>query len=455
MSVSLALVGVAAVAIGAWCQGGLSRARALARHGLWAEAGAAVARYLVIHPRDAEANLLAAEAIAKDDSLVPGQRVRGAVGRLRRVRDASPQAGAARKAEARVRLFLGRDAIGAERAVEEALALDADDVEARTLAWKILDLTRRSEQVEPHFWRVLEGTPAAERGAVLRDWYMSQFYPVTSTMDLDGMMGFRATPADEASAVESNRLVAFRAVDPASPPANAAMARWFQAKGDLQFALELLDGVLAERPEEARRDPFFVGTLVDVLVDLGEMERAGAEFDAWPEGDRSRGYWLARGRVAQEVRDDPAVGAEAFDEALGMWPGPIDWRSMHRAATCRARAGDRDRAAELRSRAGELETLMDEKVHARLRRALVTLDNRESLGDLVDFYRKIDRPREAEAWSRFIDGLGDGAVGERDAASGGAGSNDEHPRGGVSLRGRNPGSESSNARGIRWLAGWR
>jgi hypothetical protein len=81
---------------------------------------------------------------------------------------------------------------------------------------------------------------------------------------------------------------------------------------------------------------------------------------------------------------------------------------MHRAATCHARAGNGERAAELRSRAGELEGMMDEKVHAGLRKALVQLDNRELLRELVDFYDKIERREEAEAWGAFIESLPDG-----------------------------------------------
>lgn len=406
--VALGAVALAALAAaGVWCERGLGEATRLAKHGLWAEARAAGGRYLLLHPRDAEANLLVAEALAKDEGVPLAERVGEAVRRLRRVPDGDARAADARKAEARVLLFLARDAFAAEEALEQALELAPDDVEANYLGWRILDLTRRNEEAEPNFRKVLAGTPPAERGTVLRDWYLSQFYPVTSTMELDGLMGFRLTPADDATAVESNRLLGFRASDPDSAAANAAMARWFQAKGDLRFALDLLDGALAARPEEAGADPVFLGTLVDVLIDLGEMDRAGEVFAGWPEGDRSRGYWLAKGRVEQEARDEPAEAAAAYETALASWPGPIDWRTMHRAATCQSRSGNGERAAELRARAGELEGMMDEKTHAGLRKALVRLDNRESLRQLVDFYREIERPVEAEAWGAFIESLPD------------------------------------------------
>ena len=45
---------------------------------------------------------------------------------------------------------------------------------------------------------------------------------------------------------------------------------------------------------------------------------------------------------------------------------------------------------------------MDEKIHQRLRRVLGNLNDPEQLPEVVDFYQKIDRPREAAAWSDHI-----------------------------------------------------
>jgi len=404
----VAVLGVVGLALGGWwCERGLGEARRLVKHGLWPEAHAAASRYLLLHPGDPAANLLCAESLAKDESLPVEVRVADAIARLRSIPDAAPEAAEARMAEARVLLFLWRDAFGAERAVKRALELAPDDVSAHFLAWKILNLTRRHEDAEPHFLAVLDATPPADRGGVLRDWYFSQFYPVTSTTDLDGLMGFRSNPADKATEVESRRLFGFRGADPKSPMANAAMARWFEAEeSDLPFALDLLDGALAARPDEARSEAFFMETLIDVLVDLGEMERAGREFDAWEPTSTPRSYWLARARVEDEVRNDSAAAARSYDEALKTWPGEIDWRTMNRAASCLARAGNPERAGELRSRGAALERLFDEKTQSRLRMALVGLDNPEALREVADFYRKIDRPREAREWDAFIEALG-------------------------------------------------
>ncbi len=400
---ALALGG--AVLGGAWCERGLSQARLLAKHALWSETHAPVDRYLWLHPTSVEANLLCAEALVKDDSLPIGRRVGGAVEHLRRIPDSAPEAAAARVAEARVHLFLNYSPTAAEGAIRRGLAIAPDDPDANYLRWKLLDLTRRSESAEPFFWKVYESKGPKERALILREWYLSQFYPVTSTMELDRKMAFRLTPSDDASGVESNRLLRFRDSEPRSPLCNAAMARWFRSEGDLQFALELLDKAAASMTGEELLDPFFRGTLIDVLLDLGELDRAGEEFDRWAPTDRGRDYLLARGRVLEDARDDPAGAGEAYGESLREWPGPIDWRTMHRAANSLARAGAQEGALAMRARAASLEQYMDDKLHGRLRMVLGQLDNPEALAEVVDFYRRIGRDREADAWSGYIKNL--------------------------------------------------
>lgn len=59
----------------------------------------------------------------------------------------------------------------------------------------------------------------------------------------------------------------------------------------------------------------------------------------------------------------------------------------------------------MRSRAAALEALMDDKVHDRLRIVLGQLDNPAALEEVVDFYRRIGRLQEADAWKRYLDFL--------------------------------------------------
>lgn len=396
----------------AWSGQGLGEARLRAKHGLWSEVHAPIDRYLWLHPRSPEANLLGAEALVKDDSLPLNQRIGGSVARLRTIPDDAPRAVEARLAEARVHLFLNYSPSAAEMALRRALEIDPEDGDTNYLMWKLLDLTRRSEEVEPFFWKVLTSRPEGQRAIVLRDWYLSQFYPLTSTSELDRMMAFRISPIDDAAIVESNRLVRFRASEPDSPLCNGAMARWFRTQGDLPFALDLLDKTPVADPPEETWEPFFRSTLVDVLLDLGEIDRGGEEFDRWPAGDQSREYLLARGRVLQDARDDPSGAAAAYAESLAVWPGAIDWRTMNRAANCFARAGDEEGATAMRKRAAKLEALMDDKIHNHLRVVLGQLDTPAALEEVVAFYREIGRPQESEAWSGYIELLGRQAGGD-------------------------------------------
>ena len=183
------------------------------------------------------------------------------------------------------------------------------------------------------------------------------------------------------------------------------MDRRSRAQGELPHALELLDKTPPAEATDGLWEPFFRGTLVDVLLDLGDIDRAGEEFDRWPADDRGREFLLARGRVLEDARDDPAGAAAAYAESLAAWPGPIDWRTMNRAANCLARSGDQEGATGMRSRAASLEALMDDKVHDRLRIVLGQLDNPAALEEVVDFYRRIGRSQEADAWKRYLDFL--------------------------------------------------
>jgi tetratricopeptide (TPR) repeat protein len=179
------------------------------------------------------------------------------------------------------------------------------------------------------------------------------------------------------------------------------LARWFQLEGDSRFALTTLDQAKANIPDP-EQDPYFTGTLTSLLIELGELERADQCFQRWPEPRSGYEYWLTEGQVLQEVRGEYAQACAAYDRALSEWPGPIDWRTRNRKANCLARLRDQAGAARERERAKVLENLMEEKLHQRLRRALGFLEDPMQVQMVVDFYRQIDRPREAAAWEEQV-----------------------------------------------------
>ena len=395
-------VGVGVAGAGWWAQAGLTEAQRLAQYGLWAEARQALTRYFWLHPRDSKAHLLYAEALVKDDQLPVEWSAPEAIKHLAAVPDEDPRGPEARTQQGRVEFFLLYHPTRAESLFQRAIELDPDRPEPYYLLWKLKDQTGRSYLAEPEFWKVYEASARPVRGLRLREWYMSQFYPETANWVLDRLMGITAPkkPAD-ADQTEAYRFIRFRDAEPDSPLGYAALARWFHIQRDTPFALEFLDRS-AEKIPNAQEDPFYLATLTSILIDLGKFDRAEECFRKWPEPRAGYEYWLTEGRLLHRARGQYAEAVRAYDRALSVWPGQVDWRTRNRKANCLARLKDVAGAAREHEKAKMLENLMDEVNHRELRRALAHLDDPKELSKLVDFYKKIDRPREAAAWSDHI-----------------------------------------------------
>jgi tetratricopeptide (TPR) repeat protein len=400
----IAMIGTAAVAAGGawfWAESGLEEARGLAKHGLWPEARAALARYLWIHPSSPPAHLLCAEALVKEEQGPLEERIAGAIGHLQSVSDEAPEGALARTQEGRLECFLLYHPARAEGLFRRAIELDPEMPESYYLLWQVKNLTGRSHLAEPEFWKVYEASAVGVRGIRLREWYLSQFYPTSANAVLDRLMGIFPAKKTDATMLEARRLIRFRKEEPESPLSYAALARWFQFEGDARVALESLDRDAAAIPG-AEQDPFYLATLVGILIELGQFDRADQCFRKWPEPHEGYEYWLAQGQVLQEVRGEYAEAIRAYDRALGQWPGHVDWRTINRKANCLARLRDQPGATRERLRAKTLEGMVDEKVHRRLRETLGHLDDPKQVRQVADFYRKINRPREAGAWADHI-----------------------------------------------------
>jgi tetratricopeptide (TPR) repeat protein len=384
-----------------WIERSRGQAQKLAAFGLWPDARRAVARYLWLHPHDASARLLCAEAIVKDDRLPVAQAVAEAAAHLRTIPDSAPAGARARTQEASLELFLLYHPTRAESLLRRALELQPDAPQSHYLYWKLLDLTGRSHLAEPSFWKAYEGSDIGLRPIRLREWYMSQFYASTANPVLDRLMGVVKSPKYDAEQAEANRYIRFRNAEPESPLCYAALARWFQLSGDSRFALESLEKGRGKMQNE-ERDPFYLATMIGLLIEQGDFDRADACLRNWPEPHRGYEYWLAQGQVLQEVRGQYAEAIQAYDLALRDWPGPADWRTRNRKANCLAQLRDQAGAAREREQAKVIENLMAEKVHQRLRFVLGFLDRPDLLQEVVDFYQKIARPREAAAWSEHL-----------------------------------------------------
>ncbi|MBT6157682.1 MAG: hypothetical protein HOL01_22410 [Planctomycetaceae bacterium] len=357
-------------------------------------------QYLWLHPNDSQARILMAEALVRDDDLTAEEGVRPAINHLQQVSESSPQFAEARMREGRLRFLVLLQPGAAEKLFRQAVAADPESVDANLLLWKLLDMTGRQSMSGPSFWRLYDLTPERSRGMRLRDWYLSEFHPGTANFAFDEMMGFVAPGSTSSEGAVFKRLLEFREQDPKSQLTHAALAEWFRLQGDPQHALFLLQQ--APKPDAVHQDPFFLATHVEVLIDLGEFDRATEVMNSWPKPHSGYSFWRCRGIVNDEVLKDFQAAITDYSKALSAPPGKTDWPMMERKAHCLVLAHRNAEAAELRKKAKVVEKLMEQDVHQRMRRILTELQRPEGLLEMCDFYRKLGRTREMESWQRYI-----------------------------------------------------
>ncbi len=401
----LAVSGIAATVI--YTRGGLTRAERYAQHGLWEHVENELQCYLWMDPASPQANLLMAEALIKKESQAGPETVQRALAHLQCVPNDSDLSARSLTQEGRLRLFLLNQPSRAEDALSHALRIDAKYIDANYVMWKLFDLTGRSHLAEPYFWRVYEGCTAEERPLRLREWYMSQFFPVTANPALDFMMGFTKPRETPTSLTEANRLIRFRRAEPDRPVAHVAMARWFQQEGDPKYAMELLRQ--AQGTCRGTEDAYLVATSISVLIDLGEFDKAKEWMQRWPEPHDGYEYWLWTGMLYEQHDSDYALAATAYERAVRMWPGAVDWRTHHRLVNCLNRLGNQQRATEERQQAKQIEELSSVDLHSRLRAALGSLNDPEKLQPVVDYYAQLGREKEAACWRVHISNLRESA----------------------------------------------
>ncbi len=381
-------------------QFGLNAGQELLAHQLWPQARKQLSRYLWLHPKDASARILMAEALVKDEALPAEDAATRAMGYLAEIPDNSPLAAEARLQQGRLCFLILHKPGRAEQHLRRAIDLQADALPAYQLLWTVMNATGRAELSEDVFWRVFELSPEQEQPLRMREWYMNNFYPLTASESLDRMMGILAPEETPTRTTESGRYLRFRSNEPEAPVNHAAVARWCQQEGDPEFALRLLDTAATEL-DNATQDPFFLSTYIATLLDLGEHQRAEAYLQQWPETDRGHFYWKWRAIILDEFGDAHEDACKAYERALEIWPGPVDWRLRHRRAVCLAKIGNERLAAEERKRLFAVKQLMETETHERLRNALGSAQELAK-SEIVDFYRQLGRNREADFWMEQI-----------------------------------------------------
>jgi len=379
---------------------GLADAKDLLAHQLWPQARQRLTSYLWLHSRDWEAHVLLAEACAKDSSLPSEEGATQAIHYLARVPDGAPLASLARLQQGRLTFLILQKPTQAEGLLREAIRLGAG-LEAHQLLFTILCMTGRAEESEDTFWKVYELSSDDERPLRLRDWYMSQVFPLTANEPLDRVMGLLGPQESPAPLTESRRFLRFREREPQSPIAHAAVAQWCQDEGDPEFADRVLQAAEKELPH-VKSNSFYLSVAIATYLDLGQFQRAQEYFQLWPSGHRGQAYWKWRAIIHDDVLHQYEEALAAYERALTMWPGPLDWRLHFRRLGCLARSKKTAEIPAAKEQADRIQGLMDADLHDRLRTAVGSLDDPAKLAEVVEFYRAIRRDREVKCWERHI-----------------------------------------------------
>ena len=404
-------VGVPAAVPVIRAQTGYRAAEELLAYQLWPQARQRLASYLWLHPHDGKARLLMAEAFAKDDALPSDEAASQAIDCLAQIPDNSPLAAEARLRQGGLCFLVLQKPGRAEQLVRKSIELGGG-LPAYELLWTLLNFTGRSEDTEETFWRVYELSSDDQRPLVLRQWYVSQFFPLRANEPLDRSMGILAPPESPTRTTESRRYLRFREREPEAAVNHVAVAQWFQEERDPEFAARLLDAAAKEFPS-SKSDAFFLSVSIATQLDLGQFDAAQAAFRRWPESDRGHAYWKWHAIILDDALGKYEEALAAYDQALALWPGPADWRLGHRRAGCLARLRRPEESAASIDRIERLKELMDVESHERLRVALGSLSDPEQLTVVAKFYRQLGRDREADCWEKHIQRLQAHATAQR------------------------------------------
>lgn len=394
---------------------GRSAAAQAIRHEDWPKARNELLRYLRLHPADALSRMMLAETFASDDSINGDQSAAMAIDHLQQIPDTSPLGARARTQEARLRFLVLNQPIRGERLLRRALELDPQSFDSNYLLWKLLDVSGRMHLAEPFVWTAMERCPVAERPLRMREWYQTEFNPAAGAAPLDEKMGFRGPQGESYLIPELRRLQRFRFAEPDSAIAAAALSRMFLRQGIRAKAQEFLES--ARSVAGAFDDPYYVASWIALWMDLGEFERAEELFVRWPGEHSGYEYWKWEGIICDEVRHDDQGAVAALEKAGAVWPGTLDWQLLFRKAHCLVRMKSSVQADAARAQASSIEHMMDPEIQRSVRQALNHIDDPEQVTVVVDFYRRLGRPRETDFWENHRSELARTPAGPSDVSN--------------------------------------
>ncbi len=231
----------------------------------------------------------------------------------------------------------------------------------------------------------LESRPEAMRRATLEgqgDW----LDPAAELRDLWLIDDATVMVDDLARSVE-----AAARLSPDDPRVRLARAGLLWRSGRLEEARAAVDACLAARPEDGAAELLrlkVARAFNDPVAAREALDRLPA--DSLPEADLlDLRAWLA------STRGDRPDERRTLERRVAL--GPADPKALDRLAVLAWEAGDRDRAAELRRRKGELDAAKD-----RYRRLLVDPAAPKRHAELAGLAEALDRPVEARGWWALV-----------------------------------------------------
>jgi|GEM_PF-1261362 len=374
----------------------LLAARRAMRIGDWPQVKLHLERYLWWHPNSVESRMLMAEACIKaEDSSDPGAAAHQARQHLQQVRGSSEEMALARLQEARLAWLLQRSPTAAEQLLRESLAFNDNNAQTHLLMWHLLDLTGRHVLSDDHFWRAHDLSSPADQQRLIRDWFLSEFYPNDLHSTLFSQLGITSVGSIPAAI---NLLVHFRETDPQSPVIHAALAAYYRQLGNLKATIDLLKE--SQDSAASMQDQFFVSVLFEALIDLGEFRKAEEAFSKFPSPHDGFLYWRCASLFYDHIHNDNKQSLRCFDKAMTYPPAKLDWGLMNRMAACLRKLGRIEEADQLQRRVERLsrEILTTEHT-SMLRRALHGTDA-VTARKFVEFYEEFGLMREVEAWKQ-------------------------------------------------------
>lgn len=356
---------------------------------------------------DPQLRLWLAEAYAQDDELPPQTAAQAACLHLSTIPATTSLAAEARFREGQIRFLILHQSSQGERLLREAIQLQPHHLGAQTLLWKLLDVTGRQPLTHETFWQVYELTPPAERVLRLRDWFMSEFSPGSANVDLDRHWG--VLPEGEAPTVRTvlSRYQLLAAGEPESPVAPTAIARWMLTEGNTDQAQHW--AAIAEKAPTCWDDANFIALKIELAIEQGHGDVARDCWKRWPKPHSGYDYHRWDAVLLQEYEQQPAQAVTAITAALSDPAGDSDWLLRFRQANCLRQLGQTTAAHTVRTRAIELEKLINPETIKKLRRHLIDLNQAAGIRALAKFYRDLGRTREAAAWEVHLRNLSVGS----------------------------------------------